>query len=246
MKALMYLAGAAVLMGATSAALADFDVSPTVAGGTILTNAISDATGQFVQNVRVFKFAFDDPSTPFFTQDPGFHTPIPSGFAVNVGVTVAPVGGLQFWSGTGSPSFGAPTGGESLRLDFGTTTATVTGSGGSGSVFIGNTDSTGEVHEHIESTLLAPTGQTPSSGIYLVPLELTSPSYQSSQPFYALYNNGGLDGSVIDSAVTYIRDTRAAGSNIAPEPGSAALICLAAAIGLRRRRLSVTPESLRR
>jgi hypothetical protein len=236
MNALKYLAGAAVLMGTASVALADFDVSPTVSGGTILTNAISDATGQFVQNVRVFKFAFDDPSTPFFTQDPGFHTPIPSGFAANVGVTVSPVGGLEYWSGTGSPSFGAPGTGDSLRLAFGTTSAIASGSGPSGSVFIGNTDSAGDLHEHIESTLLAPTGQTPADGIYLVPLQLTSPSYQTSQTFYALYNNGGLDGSVIDSAVTFIRDTRAPGSNIAPEPASAALLILSAGGLLGRRR----------
>ena len=236
MRTMKCILAALILFTTASAALADFDVSPTVSGGTIRTNAISDATGQFVTNVRVFNFAFDDPSTPFFTQDPGFHTPIPSGFAGNVGVTVSPVGPLEYWSGTGSPAFGALPGGESLRLAFGITSATASGSGPTGSVFIGNTDAAGDLHEHIESTLLAPTGQTPADGVYLVPLSLTSPSYQSSQSFYALYNNGGLDVSVINAARQYVRDTLAPGSNLAPEPSGLAVLLVAFGGLLARRR----------
>lgn len=201
-----------------------------------MTNAFSDATSQFVDNVRVFNFAFDDPSTPYFTQDPGFHMVPPSGFAANVPVTVSPVGPLDYWSGSGSPSFGAAAAGTSLRLAFGLTSATVNGSSNTGSVFIGNTDASGIVHEHIESTLMAPAGQNPADGVYLVPLQLTATGYQPSLTFYALYNNGGLADSVIQSAKEYVRDTDAPGSVLAPEPSAVALLGTGAAVLVRRRR----------
>ena len=236
MNSVKSLAALVVLLTGASGALADFDVSPAVSGGKIVTNATSDATGQFVHNVRVFDFAFDDPSTPFFTQDPGFHTIAPSGFAPNVGLTVSPAGPLTYWSGTGSPAFVAVPGGESLRLDFGTTMATITGAGPAGSVFIGSTDASGDLHEHIESTLFAPAGQTPADGVYLVPLKLMSPSYNDSQTFFALYNNGGLDDSAIARAVQFVHDTQAPDSNIAPEPSGPVAVGIGLAGILRRKR----------
>ena len=227
----------ALSMGASSA-LADFDVSPTISGNQIQTNAISDATGQYVTNVRVFNFAFDDPTTPGFTQDPGFHTPTNSGFGPSSPVSVSPITSLTYWSGAGSPTFGAAPSNPTLKLAFGLTSATVGNTAPSGTVFIGNTDASGELHEHIESTLTAPGGQTPASGIYMVGLKLTDPQYTDSLPFYALYNNGGLDGSLVNEAKTHVHDTLAPGSNlaVAPEPSAVCLLMFAGCALLVRRR----------
>lgn len=238
MKMLRVLIPLTVLSVGASSALADFDVSPTVSGNQIQTNAISDATGQFVTNVRVFNFAFDDPTTPGFTQDPGFHTPLNSGFAPSTAVSVSPITALTYWSGTGSPTFGMAPNDPTLKLAFGLTSATANNTAPSGTVLIGNTDSSGALHEHIESSLTGPGGQTPASGIYMVGLKLTDPQYSDSQPFYALYNNGGLSDDQVTAAKTYVRDTLAPGSNlaVAPEPSGVCLLALGACGLLVRRR----------
>jgi hypothetical protein len=238
---------AVVIVGLSSAvsARADFDVSPGAAGGHITTNAFEDATETFVNNVRVFHYAFDDPDNPFFTQDPGFHPLSGSGLPTGTTITASVNSPLTYWNGTGPVSFAGLPNGETLKLQKGTPSLTVGSTIPAGTLTIATTDASGEFDEHLESTLIGGGAANPTDGIYLTSLILngSTPGAGDSEPMFLVYNNG-LDDQAEIAAVTAVRDAFAPGSNLAgvPEPGSVALL---GAVGLcllaRRRRASHGP-----
>lgn len=228
------LSGSA-LLDFSGPVLADFDVSPAVVSGKIVTDAYADATGATIVNVRVFGFEFgEDPLDPFFAEDPGFH-PLP-GVGVPGGTTISAksFSALSYWSGS---SFGALPAGESLDITRGSTTVTLNASGFAGAIPIDTTDLNGEFDQHLESTLKGVGPNDPSVGIYLFNLTLGAPGLTDSDPMYVLFNNGA-DRAEFDSAVAFARNQFAPGSTLVPEPTSLAGVALLG-LAMKRKRRSI-------
>lgn len=239
--ALLAAAGlAALVAGPVFASGEDFDVSPEVVGGKIVTNAFQDALEFEVKNVRVFAFEFgEDPLEPYFLEDPGFH-PLPgSGFASGslVGFNVAAP--LQYWDGAGAPAFGALPAGETMSLAFGSSSVVAGSSVPSPAGFnFGLIDPAGEFDDHLNNNLVNGSQLLPTQGIYLLSMVVTSSdtSLLASEPIYLLFANGEFEES-LDEAREFVRDTFAPGSAlpVVPEPSTVGLIAVAALLGLRRR-----------
>ena len=215
--------------------LADFDVSPAVVSGKIVTNAFEDAASTTINNVRVFGYEFgEDPLDPFFAEDPGFH-PLPgAGVPGRTTISAKSFSAISYWSGS---SFGALPAGESLDITRGSTTITLSASGFAGTIPIDTTDVNGEFDQHLESTLKGVGLIDPSVGIYLFNLTLSAPGLADSDPMYVLFNNGA-DGAEFDSAVAFARDQFAPGSTIVPEPVALAGVGLFALLMGRSRRFN--------
>jgi hypothetical protein len=239
----LFASFSAVAACAASSAVADYDVAPSVsASKQIVTNAFTDDTEDFVPNVRVFDYGFgEDPLSPFFAQDPGFHPQPGSGLPSGAAVSATVLSGLSYWNGTGTVNFGAVPAGETLRLAKGSGSLTITSSAPTGSLTIdAATPATGEFDQHLESTLLGLGTTDPSTGIYMTTLQLhdSAPGVGDSLPIFIVYNNG-LDESLSDEAKVYLRDTFAPGTNLAPLPEPSAITSVLGAVWLltvRRRR----------
>lgn len=233
-----------------TAALADFDVAPSVVSGKIVTNAFTDEGASadnnytpFVQNVRVFDFGFDDPTPPLFTQDPGTHPQPGSGFTAASNLRVGAVSTLSYYSGSGPVSFSAVPGDTFLQLSFGSASSTIGGGSFSPTTFnLGAPDAQGEFDRHLGSSIYSTStpDSLPADGVYLVELQYTdtgTTAFAASDPVYILYSVNADDG--VDAAKEYLRDTFAPGTNLAPlvpEPASLGLVAAPAALLLRRRR----------
>jgi len=217
-------------------AMADFDVSPAVASGKIVTNAFADATGETIGNVRVFGFEFgEDPLDPFFLEDPGFH-PLPgTGVPGNTPFSAKSFSPLSYWTGS---AFGALPADETLVVTRGSTTITLGNTGDPGPVVIETTDSDGEFDEHLNSTLDGAGSADPSAGIYLYSLTLSAPGLIDSDTVYLLFNNEASEEQ-FSAAQLYARDTFAPGSTLVPEPSGLAMLALSACLLKRRRPLAI-------
>ncbi|MFI5378775.1 MAG: PEP-CTERM sorting domain-containing protein [Tepidisphaerales bacterium] len=228
-----------ILVGAATAAKADFDISPGAAGGALNTNAFEDATSTFVGNVRVFHFQLGNDG-PFFAQDPGFHPQpgqgIPGGNLLSITIGSP----LQFWDGTGPVAFGALANGETLKLQNGSFSLAIGAAAPAGSLNIATTDAFGEFDHHLGSTLMGSGTSDPTDGVYLTSFILHNPNgtLLDSQPFYIIYDNNLTDDQVNEATVA-VRDALAPGTNVAgvPEPGSLLIMSVAGLGFLRRRRL---------
>lgn len=236
------LPAAAVLAAVTSPALAlsgeDYDVSPEVVGGTIRVNAFFDEAELEVKNVRVFGYAFgEDPILPpNELADPGLH-PLPgSGFAAGSQIGIAATSALQYWNGVGSPAFAPAAAGTSLGYGFGSQSAAVTGASIPVNVVsLGPVDAQGEFDDHLDTdiTLAAP------GGVYYFSARLntTTPGVAESDSLYFLFAYD-VDEEALDVAKEFVRDTFAPGTvlPVVPEPGTAAVLAMAAGTALLRRR----------
>lgn len=231
---------AAVVAGPATAGGEEFDVSPEVVGGKIVTNAFQDALEIEVKNVRVFVFEFgEDPLDPYFIEDPGFHPLAGSGFAPGSLVGFNLVSSLQYWDTAGAPAFGALPSGETLSLGFGSSLVVAGASIPSPAGFnFGLIDPNGEFDDHLNTTLINGSLATPAEGIYLLSMVVTSSdtSLIPSDPIYLLFANGEFDEQ-LEGAAEFVRDTFAPGSNlpVIPEPSALGLLAGAAILGLRRR-----------
>jgi hypothetical protein len=194
----------------TNYTFADFDLSPSVANGRVVTNGIDDDTSEFVQKVHVFDYNFgDDLADPFRISDPGFDAiggnGLPQGSTLYFDVR----SNLRFWNGVGNVVFSPAAETLSLATLDGTNSITA---GGTTGVFpgfaIGAAAFGGALHRHLESTLIAAEGQpAPADGIYLLELQLrtNAAGIANSLPFFVVYNNDS-SATTLETAKTWIED----------------------------------------
>lgn len=81
---------------------------------------------------------------------------------------------------------------------------------------------------HFEWTLPGGT-ETTGQGIYLAQLQLSTPGFDATAPFWIVFNYG-LTEAEHDAAIEYAQ------ANFVPAPGAAALLSLGGLLALRRRR----------
>ena len=138
---------------------------------------------------------------------------------------------LWHWDGMGAVNFGAsPT---DLTIEHPVTGDTVlltsAGSGGAAGYTVGVADADGGMHQDLEFIL---SDMSAPVGVYLFGMEVTSPSYATSDPLYMVLGSGVSDVE-LDAAVDWVADTFAI-----PEPSSWGLcsLAVAAVVALRRQR----------
>jgi hypothetical protein len=180
-------------------AAAEFDVSPAVVGGRIVTHGWDDEASTFVSNTRVFGYEFgEDEFDPFRIQDPGFNAfsgnGLPQGSLLHFDI----LSDLRYWTGEDDVVFGPVDSAEtlSLRPVVGTPNERIagTGTGVAEGFALGTVAAGGSLHRHLESTLNPGGGrESPNSGLYIVELRLRSsaPEIAPSLPFFVIYNAGG-------------------------------------------------------
>lgn len=227
---------------------AHFDIRPRVESSKIVTDGFDDGTSDLLSNVRVFGYDFgENVDDPFFAQDPGFNAASGSGLPVGSQFKFNLLGDLQFWDGSGEVAFADVSSGESLDLNFGASTRTLTGSSGAQAGFnIQTVGAGGTVHRHLNAFLNGPDGNTlpagPGSwgagdsiqaadGIYMFSMQLLldpNGGIASSDPIFIVFNNG-LDEEVHDSAIEWVN------TNLVPEPMGASLVGLLGMLLVRRR-----------
>lgn len=165
------------------------------------------------------------------TTDPGFDSEAGT-FAPSDMLYFAPVGSLGFWDGD---SWESPGSAVLIVRDSIDGTATYSGTGFTTSDgfdgFISDGGATGSIHQHITFTLQAsPLTPGPAVGAYRIALQLTSPSYTSSDPFWIVFNRGLGEEAFEESA--HVMSV--------PEPETYALMALGlgfVAFVARRRRV---------
>ncbi len=166
-----------------------------------------------------------------WTDDPGFDTAPDEGLLLGAGDTIdynvleSPHGFLVFWdadTGNFISTDATITIGNNPRGETVISNTDVTRNGG----FIGEADSDGELHAHVDFTLSEDAG----IGAYGFLLELTTnnPDYANSDPFWFAFNHGLEHDRFHNDAL----DAFAA----IPEPGSLALLGVGGAVLLMRRR----------
>jgi len=159
------------------------------------------AHSQFGTGYGIFEADFGDlAGGPYKTDDPGYDS-VEGTFLDGDIINYQALGNLWFWDGaTWSNSV---SNGESVQLDgnFGETTIwTTAGVTGDAIGLIGQAGFDGKIHEHLDMRVKAPTGFLPTAGAYYVTLQLTSASYDSSNPYLMVFNNG-LDETAYENAV---------------------------------------------
>lgn len=148
---------------------------------------------------QVFEGDFGDVAGgPFKTDDPGFDS-APGTWADGAVVNYLGLGSLEFWNGASWVAAGL----QRVTLDGNLGEATVfQGSGLSGDMsgLIGQSGSSGQIHEHLDMSVSMSGGGLPTMGAYLIQLQVVSSGMVSSQPFYIALNRG-LDDAAFENAV---------------------------------------------
>ena len=224
-----------------------FDVFVGISGGQTAYGGIEVDDGDIAPNERVFEAEMGDLDLGFamiFTADePGFNHPgpadagfgnLPSGvtalapgdeiFVNKLPLTVDGVtSDLFFWDGVGTPSFSQASG---VLFDI------VAGTGGS----IGAAGAGGAFDDHPEFELSTPGGSLPTLGIYLGSFDVRVNSLEPSDPLFLVMGTEGLAPTdeeleeLIEMGVEFVENS------VIPEPASATLAVLAAAMFAGRRR----------
>ena len=256
---------ACVLTWAVSAR-ADFDVSPRVEGGTIVTYGYDDkapvASALTPTPPRVFEFDMDDPG-PNITSDPGFHAlAVGSGFTPSdlpngAWLSFDVLSNLQFWNGS---SFVAADPSNTLFLQLGSSFVSVTAATGTQPGFLigqvggtftpPDTFSAGDegLHVHLQSSIvsgLMDTGLPNPAGIYMIEMDLkllksdgVTPyaGISNSLPFWVIYDPDLNDPNDPVDAAVAYQNS------LVPEPSACVLAGLGglvlAGMALRRRFLT--------
>ena len=207
------------------------DVQPTIVSGkitlpssqTVASNGYSLFEGDFGDLIK----------GPYKTTSPGFNT---FAFAADTVVNYTAVGALSFWNGTAWSNTVPSSEYVLLEGNLGEETRwTSTGPTGDVTGLLGQASPDElELHEHVAFSVASRAGGTPSVGAYLVTLQLSATGYETSDPFYLVFNRG-LAATAFETSVSAL-------TSPVPEPSSMllALAGVAAMGGLvaKRRRLN--------
>jgi hypothetical protein len=219
---------ALALLGSAAEALQEFDVQIYVAGGKLFTTK-SLFDGFFDQ--------FETINPGFSDAPPPYPTPLPPGLAYGFNVA----GKLWYHSGIeGDPVSTAP-GNPVIRIGSDTTNVVVSQTSGPQAGLQLASSLSGALHVHLPYTLL---GDQRPIGVYGLLLEITSPSFTTSDPFVVALTNDP-DFTLTLAGVAYGEQAILAAA-VVPEPSALGLLATAAAAaGLagiwRRRRAADRP-----
>ncbi len=225
----LFLAGllcaAAALPWSARAQLHEGDIEMSLVAGQI---TLSGNDAFHLNGLAVFEGDFGDTAGgPYRTDDPGYDSE-PGTFAAGTVISYAALGSLQFWNGAQWQA--AVPGGEYVRLDgnLGEDSRwNVLGLQGDATGLVGQAGANGQIHEHLDMSVARVGGGAPAVGAYLIQLQVTSPSYTSSMPFYMALNRG-LSDDDFETAVTAL--------SAVPEAHTWALMAAGLlAVGLRLR-----------
>lgn len=192
------------------------------------------SNGKLATGLSKYVGVFDEIS--FETHDPGFAGALPQSQQYGVQVSQK----LWYHSGIEGDAVTAAPANVFLTVSDSTSSITVTGSSGLQTGLLLTESLSGSLHGHLDFALFPNSGSTAPVGVYGLVLQITSPSYQTSDPFLlAIANLQGLD--ILDPAVlARVEYGEEAIFNVAvPEPSSLALAGLGVAgfagAALRRR-----------
>lgn len=163
---------------------------------------------------------------PYKTDDPGYDSEDGT-FASGTRINYLALGALKFWNGSSWNSAGVPDGVQ-VQIDGNLGEVTRWGAGGvsgDASGLIGEAGAGGNIHEHLDMSVVGANRTQP--GAYWISLKLssTSTALQSSNPYSIVLNNG-LDEDAFEAAVTAV-----------PEPSTYAMLLLGlAAVGYSAKR----------
>lgn len=166
---------------------------------------------------------------PYATRNPGFDSHVGT-FDLGDVIGYKAIGSLQFWSGTSWTS--TMINGEAVQLKGNLGESTFWGASGAyGDILgtLGQAQSSGNIHEHLEFSISSATG-TPTIGAYFVTLQLLSADvnssfdgivqnakYDISNPFMIVFNNG-LNAANFEASVDALHIAAV------PEPSTYALM----------------------
>jgi len=234
-KAMLKFVGAAALALAAMSAgaqehLHEGDIEMAIVGGQLVTEGAMHT--EYGTGYGIFEGNLDTllSGPRWRTTDPGFDSE-PGTFGATDMIYFAPVGTLSFWDGD---SWEAPGAAVLVVRDSLDETVTYSGTGTSTTDdfvgFISDGGPTGQIHQHLTFTVqTSPLGGQPAVGAYRIAMQLTSPSYASSDPFWLVFNRG-LGEEVFEESVHVMS---------VPEPETYALMALGlgfVAFVARRRR----------
>lgn len=243
-----------VVLTFTAITAAHSDIRPRVENAKIVTDAFNDDEGTFDRGVRTFGYDFgENADDPFFAADPGFNAVGAGGLPGGAQLRFNVLSPLSYWDGAGPVEFAAVSTGETLDLNLGGATVSISGSSAAQDGFaIQTITGSGTVHMHLNSFLNGPDGNTlpagegswgagdgiqAANGIYLIAIELLlnpASGIAGSDPIYIVFNNG-LEESLHDSAIDWVNET------LVPEP--ALLGAIGGAVGLLTRRRSRSADA---
>jgi hypothetical protein len=215
------------------------DIEVAVLGGKIVADPLNEAATA-LNGYKLFEGNFRDLAGGLYsTDDPGFadaHDLPSSGFANGNILYIRGLGALSFWNGamwtapasTGTTISIADAIGESLTFNNAGVSLSASGAGA-----IGQFDSDGGLHEHLDFTInsAAPTGAYRITGQFWAQDTFGgSPIYTDSDPFYLVFNNG-LNDTAFEASVSAL-------TTPVPEASTYALMLagLAVVAGVKRRR----------
>jgi hypothetical protein len=160
------------------------------------------------------------------TDDPGYDSE-PGSFANGTIINYMALGALKFWNGSSWSSAWVPAGVQ-VKIDGNLGEETFWEAGGTSgdlSGLIGQAGAGGNIHEHLEMSVVGT--NKAAVGAYMISLKLnsTSTALQSSDPYHIVLNRG-LDPEAFEAAVMAV-----------PEPSTYAMLLLGlAAVGYSARR----------
>ena len=184
----------------------------------------------------------ENPTEPNVADEPGFEVDdgvFTANQPLGFDVAATEIGGvarnLWFWNGTGAVAFGAAphdlvvqhplVDALNTRLD------SSEGASSKPGFQIGQGDDEGGIHQDVEFILVDPDGVdvSPTAGVYLFGLEMSSDGFANSDPAYFVLASG-IEEESHELAAIFVE------TNVVPEPNSAvsAMIGLLALLGLRR------------
>jgi hypothetical protein len=196
------------------------DIEPGLSGNTLV--VLNEGLPTAFSGWKIFESEFPQPGnlSPFVTDEPGFDHES-GAFQPDSLLGYLAQGSLGYWNG--SAWVGSPAGPSvTIAAELGVTT-TFSGTGVTNAAgVIGQFDSAGNLHKHLDFTLLP--GLAAPQGAYLITLALTSQLLQSgnlvpgpyspSEPFYIVFNNG-LSSEAFEESVSALA---------VPEPGTYAML----------------------